>query len=147
MGLWGLTILMSLQSSPVCHVHPHRASSLLHLQTYVATFMKSSLAQLDVFVLFDLAGRDQGVRWLLATWAYGLAGSAPGPVQQQADWIVCMHPGQSLSGYTSCPATHPLLSGCVRIFTSTFSVDSVNQERERRLLVANMQLESLDCVH
>ncbi len=49
--------------------------------------MTSALAQLGVFVLFDLAGRDhdQGLRWLLATWAYGLAGSAPGLVQQQAD--------------------------------------------------------------
>ncbi len=66
----GLSILMSLQSSPVYHVHAHRASSLLLLQTYFAIFMKSSLAQLDVFVLFDLL---VVIRAYVGFWQHGRA--------------------------------------------------------------------------
>ncbi len=51
--------------------------------------MKCALAQLDVFVccgiLFDLAGRDLPYIGFWQLGRYGLAGSASGPVQQQAD--------------------------------------------------------------
>ncbi len=51
--------------------------------------MKCALAQLDVFVcceiLFDLAGRDLAYIGFWQLGRYGLAGSASGPVQQQAD--------------------------------------------------------------
>ena len=56
---------------------------------FVAIVMKCALAQLDVFVccgiLFDLAGRDLPYIGFWQLGRYGLAGSASGPVQQQAD--------------------------------------------------------------
>ena len=80
---------MSTVYSSVHHLHAHRASSLLHLQRFVAIVMKCALAQLDVFVccgiLFDLAGRDLPYIGFWQLGRYGLAGSASGPVQQQAD--------------------------------------------------------------